>query len=122
MTDLGIVVTEIDKSNDDMCKRVCDIYRMYLDASLEINPKISNSGGFNPKLKLEFMNKVPMSGDDFSILIYSKFPSVQEYFSLIYDDEELTLEDEISFPQPAYLSEYLEYKDQIFNTYNGFKG
>lgn len=103
-----------------MCKRVCEIYKSFLDASWAVKDLLNE--GFTTATKNEFMKKIILEREDPSILIYSFYPSVQEYVSLFFDEEELVLEDELAFPQPAYLSEYLEYRDQPFSKYNGFKG
>lgn len=74
------------------------------------------------KQKSDIITRVAPSQESTSILIYSSFPTVKEYCSIFFEEEELALEDELSFPQPAYLSEFLQYETEKFETYNGFKG
>jgi hypothetical protein len=74
------------------------------------------------KQKSEIISKIAPSQETTSILIYSKFPTIQEYCAIFFEEEELALEDEIIFPQPPYLSEFLQYKQEPFQTFNGFKG
>jgi hypothetical protein len=74
------------------------------------------------KQKSEFITRVAPSHESTSILIYSTFPTVQEYCTIFFEEEELALEDELTFPQPAYLSEFLQYEAEKFDTYNGLKG
>lgn len=95
-----------------------------MDVGREIT-KVIDRGDFDSidsKQKSELLSKIAPSQETTSILIYSKFPTVQEYCSIFFEDEELALEDEITFPQPPYLSEFLQYKKEPFQTYNGFKG
>lgn len=47
---------------------------------------------------------------------------MQAYAQLVYDEEELTLDDELVYPQTPYFSQFLEYKDAPYHSYNGFKG
>ena len=69
----------------------------------------------------EFGKHLALGTDDPYILLHGPYPDINEYYDLIYEDKELVLDDEISFPQPCYYTEYLEYLDEQFTNYNNFR-
>lgn len=122
INDVGVSVNELDKTNDELVRRVCEIYRRFLDACYDTKDWRTTDLGFASHQKDEFTKKVGTTGEDLSILIYSPHPTVEEYCQIFIDDDELALEDELAFPQPAYLSEYMMFEEEPFFKYNGFKG
>ena len=119
--DTGLSLVDSDKPDEEQVRRVSEVYKAFLDAANEKKDDIRKDG-FTSSLKADFVKRVAPSQDDLSIVICSKFPTVQEYCQIFFEEEELVLESEISFPQPPYLSEYLDFRDQPYFTYNGFKG
>lgn len=137
LSEVGLSVNEVDKTEDEQTKRVCEVYRTFLDAAFEVIHYSNSDKGCNiflfsdlqneitelsAKQKSDLITRIAPSQESTSILIYSNFPTVQEYCTIFFEEEELALEDELTFPQPAYLSEFLQYQTERFDTYNGFKG
>jgi hypothetical protein len=55
------------------------------------------------------------------LLMSKQFVSIEEYYDIYFEDEEIVLDDELGFPMPCYFSQYLEYSDNPFSHYNGFR-
>lgn len=70
----------------------------------------------------EFGKHISLGSDDPYLLLHGPFPDINEYFELIFGEKELVLDEELNFPQPCYLTEYLEYMDEQFTNYNNFSG
>jgi len=66
------------------------------------------------------MAELPIGPENLFLMFQPIFVSIEEYYDVYFEDEEIVLDDELGFPMPCYFSQYLEYSDQPFDNYNGF--
>ena len=55
LSDVGLTVNEVDKTEEEQTKRVCEVYRTFLDAAFEvIHAKKSSEKGRKPVVTSSF--------------------------------------------------------------------
>jgi len=96
-----------DKSDQQLNDKAWEIYDKFLQAGSKSRDKFS--GKSNKDLWRDISGDIKLSADDFATLLAEKYVSLEEYERIFLEDVDITLEDELVFPQPPSLIDILEY-------------
>lgn len=96
-----------DKTDQQLNDKAWEIYDKFLQAGSKSRDKFS--GKASKDVWRDISTDIKMSPDDFATLLADKYVSLEDYERIFLGDVEITLEDELVFPQAPSLIDILEY-------------
>lgn len=117
----GPIYLEVDKQPEQVMEKAWEVYKSFQTVGDAIRSKQKAEYEWTNATLRQASEELPISPENIFMLMNKMFTSIEEYYEIYFQDEEIVLDDEISFPLPCYFSQYLEYSEQPFDNYNGFK-
>lgn len=117
----GPVLLEVDKPVDAVRAKAWEIYKQFLETGDKIRDQLINDYMFTSTTLKQAIEQLNIGPENVFMLTKDIFVSIEDYYDIYFEDEEIVLDDELGFPMPCYFSQYLEYSDVPFEDYNGFR-
>ena len=112
---------EVDKPVDLIRAKAWEVYKQFLETGDKIRDQLINDYMFTSTTLKQAVEQLNIGPENVFMLTKDIFVSIEDYYDIYFEDEEIVLDDELGFPMPCYFSQYLEYSDVPFEEYNGFR-
>jgi len=109
----AVVLSKPEKNDQEMQDRIYAIYNMFCQSGTHLREKEKNQKKKSENRWKEASDEIALSNDDISIMINSRFMSIDDYYMLYLEDLEIELDNELQYPQHPTLLDTLEYKDNL---------
>lgn len=106
-------------SEDKVEERIWSVYEKFLIAGKTIKPRLLKEGAFNQAIIKQALDHLQISPEELEGLFSHYSFSLEEYFNLYHNSNDILLDNELIWPVEGYISELVEYSKEPYTKING---